>query len=101
MPFHIILEDRVCQMSVGSHRKQILSMDGGVMEVFVLFFRIISVIDKGRRRKEWVRRASDCNADLIKSMRTQWGTPDRRLCIRGAHDGQGCPVPTTPAVLSH
>lgn len=60
MLFHIVFEDMVCQMSVGSHRKQMLSMDGGVMEVLgfcflcvvffgfclFFFFRIISVIDK-------------------------------------------------------
>lgn len=44
-------------MSVGSHRKQMLSMDGGVMEVFILFFRIISVIDK-REKEEGVGKES-------------------------------------------
>lgn len=49
MLFHIVFEDMVCQMSVGSHRKQMLNMDGGVMEVlgfcflYVVFFGLFGV----------------------------------------------------------
>lgn len=44
-------------MSLGSHRKQMLSTDGRVMKVFVLFFRIISAIDK-RDKEEGVGKES-------------------------------------------
>lgn len=54
-------------MSVGSHRKQMLSMDGGVMEVFIWFFRIISVVDK-REKEEGVGKESlrlQCCSDKV------------------------------------